>query len=852
MDRPWDRWLLAGAAAAIALLVVNVGLTFRNTRQLEDDFLWVAHTHRAISGLEELLSLAKDAETGQRGYLVTGEPRYLEPYLSAVAAIDTKVAEVERLTAENPGQRARFPELRNLIAARLRELEHVITLRRDGLDAARARVMEGGGKAQMDALRALVAEMIDDEHGVLDQRVATSDRAYRVAVAAGLATGVSALAAIGAFLLLLQRHLAARDAAERAVAEHAERLRTTLASIGDGVITTDVEGRITNLNAVAESLTGYAHAEAVGRPLGEIFRIVNERTREPVASPVERALREGVIVGLANHTVLIARDGSERPIDDSAAPIRCKEGELVGCVLVFRDVVERRRDELALAESEERLRIAQRVARIGTFDWDIQRDHGRWTPELEAMYGLPEGGYAGTRAAWEALLHPEDRERMAERAAAALEDGDFADEWRVVWPDGTTRWLAGRARVFKDRDGRPLRMLGMNIDITDRKETEQELRRLAAELSDANRLKDEFLATLAHELRNPLAPLASGLEVLRMSEGGAELARIRPMMERQLGLLVRLVDDLLDVGRIRGGTVELQKKPVEIREVVEYAVETTRPLIDASGHQLDVRVPSEPLLVDADPARLSQVFANLLNNAARYTPRGGRIALRVERRGDDVVVSVRDSGSGIPPDMLAAVFDLFMQVDRSLERSQGGLGIGLTVAKRLVDLHGGTIEARSEGPGRGSEFVVRVPLARSEAAGAAARAAPKEAAGVGRSHILVADDNEDALHGLALVLEGRGHRVSKAQSGLEAVAEAERLRPDVVVLDIGMPGLNGYEACSRIREQPWGRDMLLVALTGWGQESDQRRSREAGFDHHIIKPADAESIERLLALGRAG
>ena len=377
-------------------------------------------------------------------------------------------------------------------------------------------------------------------------------------------------------------------------------------------------------------------------------------------------------------------------------------------------------------------------------------------------------------------------------------------------------------------------------DVTDRRRMEQALR-------DADRRKDEFLATLGHELRNPLAPIRNAVHYLGM-EGLKEpdVRKAREVIARQVTVMVRLIDDLLDVSRISRNVLDMRKQRVELAAVVESAVESSRPLIQQCGHELTVDLPPQPIHLDADPVRLAQVFLNLLNNAAKYTERGGHIWLTAERAGSDAVVSVRDDGIGIAGDMLSRVFDLFTQVGPSLERSQGGLGIGLTLVRRLVEMHDGSIEARSGGPDEGSEFVVRLPLP------ALARHEPPRGAGptakvLTGCRILVVDDNKDSADSLGMLLRLGGNDTRTAYDGLEAVDVAETFRPDLVLLDIGLPKLNGYEVARRIRQQPWGRNATLVALTGWGQDEDRRRSQEAGFDLHLVKPVELEALEKLLA-----
>jgi signal transduction histidine kinase len=368
--------------------------------------------------------------------------------------------------------------------------------------------------------------------------------------------------------------------------------------------------------------------------------------------------------------------------------------------------------------------------------------------------------------------------------------------------------------------------------------------RRAEQLREADQRKDEFLATLAHELRNPLAPLRNALEILRLRGNDPETAaKARDLMQRQLTQMVRLVDDLLDVSRITTGKLEVRKQRVELQAVIRNAIETARPFIDSQRHTLDVRLPPEPIELDADATRLAQVFSNLLNNAAKYTPPGGRIELEAEREHGQAVVRVRDSGIGIDPEVLPRIFDMFVQADRSLERAHAGLGVGLTLARRLVELHGGSLKASSPGLAHGSVFTVSVPLA--ERVEPAPSPSPPSAERGPKHRVLLADDNVDFVGTLAAILSSVGHDVRVAHDGAEAVELADEFHPEFAFLDIGMPKLNGYEVARRLRTR--GTARVLVAVTGWGQEEDRRRAREAGFDRHLVKPVDPEQIEAILA-----
>jgi signal transduction histidine kinase/CheY-like chemotaxis protein len=372
--------------------------------------------------------------------------------------------------------------------------------------------------------------------------------------------------------------------------------------------------------------------------------------------------------------------------------------------------------------------------------------------------------------------------------------------------------------------------------------------RLVQQLRLADRRKDEFLATLAHELRNPLAPVRNAIQVLQLKGPPVpELQWARDVIDRQMQQMTRLIDDLLDVSRISRGKIELRRERVNLVRVVQGAVETSRPLIEEQGHELKVALSPEPVFLDADVTRLAQVFGNLLTNAAKYTGRGGRIDLTAERQGSEVVVSVKDTGIGIPVGKLQSIFEMFAQVEGALGRSQGGLGIGLSLAERLVEMHGGSITAHSDGPGRGSEFVVRLPVAVERPDDPPVGEDDGRPAATPRLRILVVDDNRDGAESLGLMLQILGHDVRTAYDGAEAVQAAGDYRPDVVLLDIGLPKLNGYDACRRIRERSWGRNMAVVAVTGWGQDEDKQRSKAAGFDRHLVKPVSVDALVNLLA-----
>jgi PAS domain S-box-containing protein len=630
--------------------------------------------------------------------------------------------------------------------------------------------------------------------------------------------------------------LLARKRAEEELRKRSEWLRITLASIGDAVISTDVEGRITFMNGVAECLTGWLEREAMGRPLAEVFQIVNERTREPGPNPALRALREGTVVGLANHTILIARDGTERPVDDSAAPIRDDSGTAVGAVLVFRDVTDRRNAEEARARLAAIVESSQDAIVSKTLDGVIRS----WNAGAERVFGYAPEEAIGRPIT---LIIPPDRHDEEYEILARISAGERIEHFETIRVSKQGRLIDISLTVspIRDREGRIIGASKIARDITDRK-------RVDKALAEANQRKDQFIALLAHELRNPLAPLRNGLQVLRLAGTDTNaVTQAREIMDRQLSHMVRLIDDLLDISRVSQNKMELRRSRVLLKDVISSAVETARPAIEEAGHEFTISLPPEPVYLDADLTRLAQVFSNLLNNSAKYTERGGRILLSAERRIGEVSVSVRDTGLGIPANDLPRIFDMFSQVDRSVERSTGGLGIGLALVKGLVEMHGGIVTATSPGQGKGTTIEVRLPTLESTAVPAAGVASESEPAPAGpRRRILVVDDNRDSANSMAMMLTLMGNEVRTAHDGFEAIETAREFHPKAILMDLGMPKLNGYEATQRIREQPWGRDMIIIAMTGWGQEADRTQSREAGCDSHLVKPVNLSELESLL------
>ncbi|MBX3027995.1 CHASE3 domain-containing protein [bacterium] len=730
------RWALSRqatliiAVAGVFLLLVSIVARWQLATAWEAGNE-VVRTQQVLAATQQLLGHLLDAETGQRGYLITGSEAYLAPYDAGRAAARTDLDRLQRLLGGDPERARRLQNIGVLTTVKLDELQRAIDARRsEGVEAANALVANDVGRLTMERVRALLGELNDEVRGTLEQGLRA--RAVERGRLANVLFG-GALAALGVLLgaILAVNGAARRQArAERRLRQSEERLRTTLRSIGDAVIATDTDGRIVFINPVAQALTGWDELAAIGEPLERVFAIVNEETRQTVDSPVDKVLREGAIVGLANHTVLIARDGRELPIDDSGAPIRDADSAIMGVVLVFRDVSERKAME---TEHEARLRA--------------------------------EAAIAGATAAREAA-------------------------------------------------------------------------------ESANVAKDQFLAMLSHELRSPLNVIVSWLAALRRGVDGPQLERALDTLERNVRVQAQLINDLLDVSRIVSGKLGLERGPIDLGAIARTAVESARPTAVARGVGLHADL--EPLRgsVIGDAQRLLQVITNLLNNALKFTPSGGRVDVRLGQRDHLACLDVIDTGIGIAPEFLPHVFDRFRQSDERDTRGHGGLGLGLSIVKHLVERHGGTVEARSDGIGAGAHFSVCLPLDEAPAGEQVATvpAQSDEGTDLRGVHVLLVDDDADTRDGLRLALEIHGARVSVAESIAAARALLTVERPDALISDIGMPGGSGLELIRGVRQEL--ADLPAIALSGYASREDRAAALAAGFTEHLTKPVD---IGRLLA-----
>lgn len=582
-------------------------------------------------------------------------------------------------------------------------------------------------------------------------------------------------------------------------------------------------------------------SNAAGPPTG--YRLLRHGVELALDElPMQRVGRSGQPV--VDETLEVAyADGSRRAILLSAVPLLRSDGSVRGVLATGVDITERNRAAQALRDSEQRLQLALSIGASATWDLDLGSGLCHWSDSHFALLGLePTADRMVGAHTWVSAVLREDLAGVrAEWARAEAHRDMFRSEHRLRRAnDGGVLWARAAGQFLYDDAGHAHRFLGVWYEISALKEAERTLH-------EADRLKDQFLATLAHELRNPLAPLRHAIELLQRDGARPELRQpVLATMDRQVNQLVRLVDDLLDASRISRDRLLLQRAPVTAAEIVRHAVEASAPALQAAGVQLQTVLPDEALPLHADAVRLTQLLCNLLTNACKFTDRGGRVRVVVERRRRQVEISVEDNGVGISAETLPTIFDMFSQVDGTRARAQGGLGIGLALARRLAEMHGGSLAAHSAGLGLGARFTLRLPLAPDAQPAPAVAPPPPAQAAPARRRVLVVDDNHDAADSLAAILGLDGHEVRIAHDGAQALATAQAFRPEVVVLDIGLPDIDGHAVCRALRRQPWGRDARVLALTGWGQELDRQRSQEAGFDAHLLKPVDPDALRALL------
>jgi PAS domain S-box-containing protein len=659
--------------------------------------------------------------------------------------------------------------------------------------------------------------------------------------------------------------LLARRRAEEDLRKQSEWLRVTLASIGDAVVSADAEGRVTFMNGVAESLTGCLEAEALGRPLQDVFRIINEHTRQPIDNPIEKVLREGKVAGLGNHTLLIAKDGAERMIDDSAAPIRDDKGQVIGVVLVFHDVTGRKENEEARAH----LAAIVESSDDAIISKNLQGIIMSWNKGAESLFGYTASEAIGQSVT---ILIPPQYINEEPQILEKIRRGETVDHYETVRQrkDGTIINISLTVSPIRDGYGTIIGASKIARNITDQKRAEVERERLLAseqearrQAETANRMKDEFLATVSHELRTPLNAILGWARLLSGGRLDSETAaRGLKSIEQNARAQAQLIEDLLDVSRIISGKFRLKARPLEVAPVVEAAIDSVRPTADAKGIRLQVVLDPDAGPVSGDAGRLQQIVWNLLSNAIKFTSKGGCVQVRLTRINSHVELEVSDTGQGIEREFLPYVFDRFRQADGSSTRVHGGLGLGLAIVRHIVELHGGSVAADSPGKDQGATFVISLPLMVTHTKASGEQRAHPRVDGEVALHfqpspmlegvkVLIIDDEPESLLLLSAMLIQSGASVKTAASAEEGFAEVKGWRPDVIVSDIGMPGEDGYSFMKRVKT--WAREsgvwIPAVALTAYARVEDRMKALASGYQIHVPKPVEpAELITVLVSL----
>jgi PAS domain S-box-containing protein len=643
----------------------------------------------------------------------------------------------------------------------------------------------------------------------------------------------------------LERAKREAEAQAQLLERQARTLHTLLENVPEGILmmTGAPDFRVIALSRHGREMIGLPEEEIIGRRIGEHVRPLglcrlDGTVPEPEEIPSYRALFKGEHVR-SEEWMMRTREGTEFRVMVRCVPIRDADGAIVGAVKCWEDITRQKAAEEALRRSEALYRAIGESIDFGVWVCDAEGRNVYSSKSYLELVGMTQEECA--EFGWGDALHPEDRERTIAAWKECVRTGSAWDiEHRFRGVDGQWHPILARGVPVHDAEGRIIGWTGINLDISRLKLAEERLR-------EADRRKDEFLATLAHELRNPLAPIRNAVHLMQhKGPPDPELLWASRIIDRQVSQMARLLDDLLDLSRVELDKLDLLRERVTIGAVLESALETSRPALETGRHTLEVTLDAADAVVIGDHMRLAQVFANLVNNAAKYTDSGGLIQVTARRDTTCVVVRVRDNGIGFRPDEAAGLFEMFSQTESARAKSGGGLGIGLALVRGLVEKHGGKVSAHSDGPGRGSEFSVELPLAMpAEITRPSSEEHLPALRGVGR-RVLIADDNRDAADSLAMLLRLRGHEVHTVHDGHAALAAAAEFAPDAAVIDLGMPGLGGIDVAERIRGEPWGDGILLVALTGWGQQDDRRRTADAGFDHHLVKPADPAELDQLL------
>jgi PAS domain S-box-containing protein len=825
MERHLILW---GFVTAAAILVFSGWQSYRNTTQFAEAAQWQKHTYEVLRSIDETAARLVDAETGQRGYLLTGNEAYLDPYREAIKNLDQVTSHLKDLTSDNPNQQKRIQTMEPLIEKKLAELQRTIDLRRnEGLAAANEVVQDGSGKQWMDQIRALASEMANEENDLLRLRTQKANesiaRSART-IAAGTLVSISLLVVCFG---LLSRELAERKRAQKALEESEKWFSTTLGSIGDAVIAADMNGAVTFMNSVAQSLTGWSLEEALGKSMDLVFDIVNKETRHPVENPVKKVFREGKVVGLADHTLLISKSGREFDIEDSAAPIVTDAGEDFGVVLVFRDIT-------TLTEAREELdryfMLSIDLLCIAGSDGYFKRLNPAWQKTLgftlEELLAKPYLDF----------IHPDDRERTiqeADKQGKGLEVVSF--ENRYLCKDGSYKWLSWSATPIVDEK----LIYALARDITELKETQEDLVRAKEEAERASKFKDQFLSTMSHELRTPLNAVL-GFSDLLADERYGSLNDRQQRYVRNIHSggqhLLKLISDILDLSKIEAGRMDLAIQDVPIEAVFDEVANALRPLAEKKSQTLSQDAQAGTA-VRADVTRLKQMLMNLAGNAIKFTPEGGRIELVARQVDGQIRVEVRDTGLGIPPEEQKRIFEAFYRLRRSGEATEG-TGLGLAITQRLAELHGSELKLETEA-GRGSCFFFSLPVAAVRAP--RARESSTALAATGTQTILVIEDDPVTAHLIQSQLTSSGYEAIVCDQPQDAARMAAELQPDAITLDLLMKPSNGWEVMLELKRDPATANIPVIVISIVDQPAV---GATLGADDYLVKPVDREVLLR--------
>jgi two-component system, NarL family, sensor histidine kinase EvgS len=837
--------VLGGFVIATAILVFVGWLSYRNTARFAEADAWQNHTYEVLNTLNVTVARLVDAETGQRGYLLTGDDAYLGPYRAAIKSIDQTIGNLKNLTSDNPNQQKRIQTLEPLVEKKLTELQRTIDLRKnEGLAAANRVVLEGSGMHWMDQIRGVVAEMANEEEDLLKLRTQKANETVARSVRTILTGTLLSISLLVLCFGLLQRELSGRKKAQEALAKSEKWFSTTLASIGDAVIATDMNGGVTFLNSVAQSLTGWSLEEARGKSMDLVFDIVNKETRRPVENPVKKVFREGKVVGLADHTLLLSKDGKEFDIEDSAAPILTDTGEGFGVVLVFRDITEKKRAEEETKRQKELLQLILESIADGVVVADSNGKFLLFNAAAEQVLGI--GATDTTPDQWSdrygsylpdgVTLYPPNDLPLVRAMRGETVDAVELFIRNAKVPDGRLIRITGGP--LKGADGALQGGVVVFHDITLQKRAREVLVQAKEQALRASKFKDQFLSTMSHELRTPLNAVLGFSDLLADERYG-------PLNDRQQRYvshihsggkhLLKLISDILDLSKIEAGRMELCREDVTVASAFSEVISALYPLAEKKSQALLQQV--EPNLhVHADAMRFKQVLMNLAGNAIKFTPEGGRIELAARRVDDQIRVEVRDNGPGIPAEQQQRIFEAFFRLTETGSATEG-TGLGLAITSRLVELHGSKLGIESQ-PGEGTCFHFALPLvaiipdqpSQTSVPMPRARNAPR---------ILIVEDNAATGQLIQSQLTSSGYETLRCDKPERATDMAAELQPDAITLDLLMQPVHGLEVLLQLKNDPRTSKIPVIVVTIVDQPGV---GTALGADEYLIKPVDKATL----------